>query len=76
MQGIATRLGAEGFGQRPLPEISTALLRADAEALAQRERQSLAVPLEEQVRWRGLYKAFNAWRSAVSPAVCVSLTMR
>jgi Zn-dependent peptidase ImmA (M78 family) len=49
----------------PKPNIGTAKLTDDAEALAARERQRFGVSIEEQQSWHGLDDARRKWRRRI-----------
>jgi Zn-dependent peptidase ImmA (M78 family) len=51
--------------QKSARNLARATLSDDIESLAQRERERLGVSVDEQLDWRSLAVAFQAWRSRI-----------
>jgi len=66
VQALATELTEmEGVEREPLPNIGSASLNHDPEMIAAGERERVAVTVDDQLRFRSPYEAFDKWREAL-----------
>lgn len=53
------------LGERTVSRTASCKLDDDPKQIAQRERQSMGISVEEQIGWGDIFQAFKAWRSAI-----------
>lgn len=64
LQALAREL-LTAFGRSIAPQISKAVLTDDPEQVAEAERATLGVSIEDQLGWGGSHEAFRRWRADI-----------